>query len=77
MDWTNFRTFFWTISWTVFRTIFLDHFIGGKHTSVLREGWEAEGYYKQRGMGGGCNSKHCWLMELSLDRTNYFNRFFD
>ena len=28
-------------------------------------------------MEGGCNSKHYWLMELLLDRTNYFNRFFD
>ena len=29
------------------------------------------------GAGGGCNGKHFWLMELLLDRTNYFNRFFD
>ena len=26
--------------------------------------------------GSGCNSKHYWLMELLLDRTNYFNWFF-
>ena len=54
---------------------------------VLREGWEAECYYSGRGerrtittqggVGGGCNSKHYWLMELLLDRTNYFNRFFE
>ena len=29
------------------------------------------------GVEGGCNSKHYWLMELLLDRTNYFNWFFD
>ena len=55
--------------------------------SVLREGWEAECYDSGRGkrrtittqggVGCGCNSKHYWLMELLLDRTNYFNRFFD
>ena len=55
--------------------------------SVLREGWEAECYYSGRGerrtittqggVGGGCNSKHCRLMELLLDRTNYFTWFFD
>ena len=28
-------------------------------------------------MRDGCNSKHYWLMELLLDRTNYFNRFFE
>ena len=55
---------------------------------VLREGWEAECYYSGRGerrtittttqggVGGGCNSKHYWLMELLLDRTNDFNWFF-
>ena len=31
----------------------------------------------QGGVGGGCNSKHYWLMELLLDSTNYFNWFFD
>ena len=30
----------------------------------------------KRGVGGGCNSKHYWLMELLLDRTNDFNWFF-
>ena len=30
----------------------------------------------QGGVGSGCNSKHYWLMELLLDRTNYFNWFF-
>ena len=54
---------------------------------VLREGWEAECYYlgrdkrrtmtTQGGVGGGCNGKHYWLMELLLDRTNYLNRFLD
>ena len=28
-------------------------------------------------MGGGCNSKRYWLMELLLNHTNYINRFFD
>ena len=50
--------------------------------SILREGWEAQCYYSGRGerrsmttqgeVGGGCNSKRCWLMELFLDLTNYF-----
>ena len=31
----------------------------------------------QGGVGGGCNGKHYWLMELLLDRTNYLNRFLD
>ena len=54
---------------------------------VLREGWEAECYNSGRGerrtitvtqggVGGGCNSKHYWLMELLLDCTNDFNWFF-
>ena len=29
----------------------------------------------QGGVGGGCNSKHYWLMELLLDRTNNFNLY--
>ena len=50
--------------------------------SVLREGWEAECYYSGRGerrtitaqggVGDGCNSKHCWLMELLLYHTKLF-----
>ena len=58
----------------------------GRSLSVLREGWEAECYYSGRGerrtittqggVRGGCNSKHYWLMELLLDRTNDFNWFF-
>ena len=46
----------------------------GYSLSVLREGWEAECYYSGRGVrrtittqggvGGGCNGKHYWLMEL-------------
>ena len=58
----------------------------GWSLSVLREGWETECYYSgrgerrtittQEGVGGGCNSKHYWLMELLLDLTNYFNCFF-
>ena len=31
----------------------------------------------QGGVGGGCNRKHFWLMEVLLDRTNNFNWFFD
>ena len=48
-------------------------------SSLAELGWEAECYYsgrgerrtitKQGGMGGGCDSKHCWLMELLLDPT--------
>ena len=40
-------------------------FYRGKHT-ICTEG----------GVKGGCNNKHYWLMELLLDRTNYFNRLF-
>ena len=50
-------------------------------------GWEVECYYSGRdvrrtittqgGVGGGCNRKYCWLMELLLDRANSFNWFFD
>ena len=29
----------------------------------------------QGGVGGGCNNEHYWLMELSLDRKNYFKWF--
>ena len=69
----------WTIFWTIFGPFF--------GPLVLRAGWEAECYYSGKGerrtittqgrVGGGCNSKRYWLMELLLDRTNYFNRFFD
>ena len=48
-------------------------------SSLAELGWEAECYYsgrgerrtitKQGGVGGGCDSKHCWLMELLLDPT--------
>ena len=31
----------------------------------------------QGGVGDGCTSKHYWLVELLLDRTNYFDRFFN
>ena len=31
----------------------------------------------QGGLGGDGTSKHFWLMELLLDHTNYFNRFFN
>ena len=31
----------------------------------------------QGGLGDDGNSKHYWLMELLLDRTNYSNRFFN
>ena len=58
----------------------------GCSLSVLREGWEVRYYYSGRGerrtittqgrVGGGCNSKRYWLMELFLDHTNYFNRLF-
>ena len=57
----------------------------GGNLLALREGWEAEFYYSGRGVrrtittqggvGGGCNSKHYWLMELLLDRTNNFNLY--
>ena len=57
----------------------------GGNLLVLREGWEAEFYYTGRGVrrtittqggvGGRCNSKHYWLMELLLDRTNNFNLY--
>ena len=48
-------------------------------SSLAELGWEAECYYSGRGerrtittqggVGGGCDSKHCWLMELLLDPT--------
>ena len=72
------------MDWTIFLDHFLGHFFG---PLVLREGREAECYYSGKGerrtittqgrVGGGCNSKRYWLMELLLDRTNYFNRFFE
>ena len=31
----------------------------------------------QHNLGGGCDSNHCCVMELLLDRTNYLNWFFD
>ena len=50
-------------------------------------GWEVECYYSGRGVrrtittlggvGGSCNRKHYWLMELLLDRTHNFNRVFE
>ena len=59
----------------------------GCSLSALREGWEAQCYYLGRGerrtittqwrVGGGCNSKRCWWMELLINHTNCFNRFFD
>ena len=57
-------TIFWTISWTMFWTIFWT-ILKGEHT------------ISGVGVGGGCNSKHYWLIELLLDRKNYFNWFFD
>ena len=48
--------------------------VGGR-VLLLREGREKDYFYAV--VGGGCNSKHYWLMELLLDRTNYFNWFFD
>ena len=72
------------MDWTIFFRPFFGPFFG---PLVLREGREAECYYSGKGerrtittqgrVGGGCNSKRYWLMELLLDRTNYFNRFFD
>ena len=57
----------------------------GWNLSVLREGWEAECYYSgmgerrtittQGGVEEGCNSKHYRLMELLLDRTNFWFAF--
>ena len=66
----------------------LDHFIGGgARPLVLREGWEAHCCHWGRGLGRTnrtqvvlgvcCISKCCWLMEFSLDHTNYYERFFD
>ena len=49
---------------------------GGVGGRVLGRG-ERRTITTQRWIGGGCNSKHYWSMELLLDRTNYFNRFFD
>ena len=49
--------------------------VGGRVLS-LREGWETDYYYAGR-VGGCCNSKRFWLIELLLDHTNYFDRFFD
>ena len=86
MDWTIFWTMFWTILWGGEYIISSQGGMGWS-LSVLREGWEAECYYSGRGerrtittqrvIGGGCNGKHYWSIELLLDRTNYFNRFFD
>ena len=83
----------WTIFWTVFFYHFMggqtisNQGGVGYSLSVLREGWEVECYYSgrgerrtvttQRGVVGGGYSKHYWLMEILLDRTNYFHRFFD
>ena len=33
--------------------------------------------YLQHNLGVGCDSNHCCVMELLLDRTNYLNWFFD
>ena len=90
MDWTVFWTIFWTIlkgGRGGKHTINTEGGVGYS-LSVLREGWEAECYYSGRGerrtisnsdyaarVGGGCNNEHYWLMELSLDRKNYFNWF--
>ena len=70
------------MDWTIFFGPFFGPFF---EPLVLREGREAECYYSGKGerrtittqgrVGGGCNSKRYWLMELLLDRTNYFNRF--
>ena len=43
--------------------------VGGK-VLLVREGCETD-YYYAVGVGDG------WLVKLLLDRTNYFNRFFD
>ena len=78
----------WTIFFYHFLDHFLDHFKGGESTPlVLRKGRDAVYQYSGRGerrtittqggVGGGCNSKQYRLMELLLDRTNFFTRFFD
>ena len=82
----------WTIFWTILKgggeeentplvprrggmkSISTEGGLGGR-VLLLREGREKDYFYA--GVGGGCNSKHYWLMELLLDRTNYFNWFFD
>ena len=67
---------------------FLDHFKGEEHTisteggvggSVLTQGGAREGLILRREewRSGSCNNKHYWFMELLLDRTSYFNWFFD
>ena len=77
--WTTFRIIFWTNFLDHFKgeehTISIEGGVGWI-LWVLREGWETECYYPGRGerrtittqggVGGGCNSKHCW-----------FNWFFD
>ena len=49
--------------------------VGGR--VLLLRGGKRRTITSQGGVGGGCNSKHYWLMELLLDRANYFNWFFD
>ena len=90
--WTNFldhllNHFFWTIlsggEWSIASAL-------REGWDAVYQYWGRVGrqyYYSGRGekgtittrggVGGGCNSKLFWLMELLLDRTNYFNRFSD
>ena len=49
---------------------------GGRQCSYPGRG-ERRTNTTQGGVGGGCNNKHYWFMELLLDRTSYFNWFFD
>ena len=84
MAWTNFWTIFFTIlsggGGEVLRegwdAVYQYWGRGGRWCYYLGRG-EKGTITTRGGAGGGCNGKHFWLMELLLDRTNYFNRFFD
>ena len=76
--WTIFGPFFWTILSGGKHTISTQ---GGTGCSLLVY-WGRAGRHSvipqrrsmttQGEVGGGCNSKRCWLTELLLDLTNYF-----
>ena len=88
ISWTMFWTIFWTIlkgrstplvlreGWGGMKSISSEGVVGG---SVLTQGGAREGLILRREewRSGSCNNKHYWFMELLLDRTSYFNWFFD
>ena len=83
VSWEKFTIIFkvfrdcWTILKEAKHTISTEGRVGGRVLLLDGGGGERRTITMQGGVGRGCNSKNYLLMELFLDRRNYFNRFFE